>query len=70
MTRELKLLTLLLDKRVNRSLSEHTRRNNHHCAYWYSQYLKSGDEDYLGFARRNSNDVRYFDDLIKETNKV
>jgi len=65
MTRELKLLTLLLDKSVNTSLSEETRRNNHFCAYWYSQYLKSGDENYLEKAREKSNDVVYHDDLIK-----
>ena len=65
MTRELKLLTLLLDKSVNTSLSEETRRTNHFCAYWYSQYMKSGDENYLSKARESSNDVRYHDDLIQ-----
>ena len=70
MTRELKLLTLLLDKSVNISLSEETRRNNHFCAYWYSQYLKNGNEHYLKKARENSNDVVYHDDLIKAVDKM
>lgn len=64
MTRELKLLTLLLDKSVNTSLSEETRRTNHFCAYWYSQYLKNGDENYLNKARESSNDVRYHLDNV------
>jgi hypothetical protein len=70
MTRELKLLTLLLDKSVNTSLSEETRRNNHFCAYWYSQYLKSGDENYLSKARESSKDVVYHDDIIKAIEKM
>ena len=70
MTRELKLLTLLLDKSVNLSLSEETRRTNYFCAYWYSQYLKSGDEHYLEKARNASKDVVYFDDIIKAIEKM
>ena len=64
MNYEIKLLTLLLDKSVNTTdLSEETRRLNHYCAYWYSQYMKSGDEYYLEKARNASKDVVYFDDL-------
>jgi len=71
MTRELKLLTLLLDKSVNtKDFSEETRRLNHFCAYWYSQYLKSGDENYLSKARESSKDVVYFDDIIKAIEKM
>ena len=65
MNHQIKLLTLLLDKSVNLSLSEETRRNNHFCAYWYSQYMKSGDEHYLEKAREKSNDVVYHDNLAK-----
>ncbi len=66
MNHQIKLLTLLLaDKSVNLSLSEQTRRTNHFCAYWYSQYMKSGDEHYLEKAREKSNDVVYHDDLAK-----
>jgi len=65
MNHQIKLLTLLLDKSVNLSLSEETRRTNHFCAYWYSQYMKSGDEHYLEKAREKSNDVVYHDNLAK-----
>ena len=70
MNHQIKLLTLLLDKSVNLSLSEQTRRTNHFCAYWYSQYMKSGDEHYLEKARGISNDVVYHDDLIKAVDKM
>lgn len=67
-SREIRLLTLLLDKSVNTTdLSEESRRNNHYCAYWYSQYMKSGDENYRKRARESSADVRYFDDLIQDS---
>ena len=66
MSNELKLLTLLLDKSVNtKDLSEETRTLNHFCAYWYSQYLKSGDEHYRIKARDADRNVRYYDDLIQ-----
>ena len=65
MNYQIKLLTLLLDKSVNLSLSEETRRTNHFCAYWYSQFMKSGDEHYLEKARNASKDVVYFEDLAK-----
>jgi len=66
MNHQIKLLTLLLDKSVNiTDLSEETRTLNHFCAYWYSQYMKSGDEYYLEKARNASKDVVYFDDLAK-----
>ena len=66
MNYQIKLLTLLLDKSVNTTdLSEDTRRLNHYCAYWYSQYIKSGDEYYLEKARYASKDVVYFDNLAK-----
>jgi len=66
MNYQIKLLTLLLDKSVNTTdLSEETRRTNHYCAYWYSQFMKSGDEHYLEKARNASKDVVYFDNLAK-----
>jgi len=69
-SREIRLLTLLLDKSVNTTdLSEESRRNNHYCAYWYSQYMKSGDESYRKRARESSADVVYFDDLIQDSKK-
>lgn len=71
MSNELKLLTLLLDKSVNsKDFSEETRRLNHFCAYWYSQYLKSGDEHYRTKARDADRNVRYYDDLIQIERKM